>query len=289
MDFIHNSRAMSDASATGRLYVVATPIGNLEDIGLRALRLLGEVDAIAAEDTRHSSRLLARHGLERPLLAVHEHNEEAQAERVVGRLRGGESIALISDAGTPLLSDPGYRLVNRAVEAGIEVIAVPGPSAITAALSISGLPTDRFAFEGFLPARGAARRKALEALRGETRTLVFFESSHRIAECLADLQAAFGAGRRAAVCRELTKQFETVLRGSLEALCRQVADDPDQRRGEFVLVVAGREQARDDAFPEALRLAQELLPLIGASQAARTAARLHGVPRRDIYAALEKE
>jgi 16S rRNA (cytidine1402-2'-O)-methyltransferase len=277
---------MSATPASGRLYVVATPIGNLEDISQRALRVLAEADVVAAEDTRHSRALLARHGVDRPLLALHEHNEEQQARRLVERLCAGESVALISDAGTPLLSDPGYRLVGLAAEAGIEVVAVPGASAVTAALSISGLPTDRFAFEGFLPARGAARRKALDHLRSETRTLVFFESSHRIADCLQDLAAEFGAERRAAVCREMTKQFETVLRGSLGELRQRVADDPDQRRGEFVLVVAGRDAAPGAALPEAVRLARELAPLVGASQAARTAARLYDVPRREIYAAL---
>ena len=282
----HNSATMSDTPARGRLYVVATPIGNLEDISLRALRVLAEAAVVAAEDTRHSRALLARHGLEQPLLALHEHNEERESRRLVERLCAGESVALVSDAGTPLLSDPGYRLVSLAAEAGVEVVAVPGASAVTAALSISGLPTDRFAFEGFLPARGAARRKALEGLQGETRTLVFFESSHRIADSLQDFAAAFGADRRAAVCREMTKQFETVLRGTLGELRQRVADDPDQRRGEFVLVVAGSDAPPGAALPEALRLARELVPLIGASQAARTAARLYDVPRRDIYAAL---
>jgi len=281
---------MSNHRSTGRLFVVATPIGNLEDISLRALRVLAEVDVVAAEDTRHSRALLARHGLERPLLALHEHNEEQQAPHLIDRLQQGAAIALISDAGTPLLSDPGFRLVALAVDAGIEVVAVPGPSAVTAALSISGLPTDRFVFEGFLPARRSARRKALAKLTDESRTLVLFESSHRIAECLADLVEAFGAERRAAVCREMTKQFETVLRGSLTELAEQVSADPNQRKGEFVLVVAGCEAVADGALPEALRLARELQPLVGSSQAARIAARLLEVPRRQVYDMLgEKE
>jgi 16S rRNA (cytidine1402-2'-O)-methyltransferase len=277
---------MANRSSTGRLYVVATPIGNLEDITLRALRVLKEADAVAAEDTRHSRALLARHGLQRPLLALHEHNEEQQAPQLIGRLLQGLDVALISDAGTPLLSDPGYRLVGLAADAGIEVVAVPGPSAVTAALSISALPTDRFAFEGFLPARAAARRKALLPLQREPRTLVFFESSHRIAECLADLAQVLGAERKAALCREMTKQFETVLRGSLAGLIEQVGADPNQRKGEFVLVVAGSDAAADSALPEALRLAGELQPLLGSSQAARIAARFFDVPRRDVYGAL---
>jgi len=280
---------MAKRRSTGCLYVVATPIGNLEDITLRALRVLAEADVVAAEDTRHSRALLARHGLERPLLALHEHNEEQQAPQLIERLQQGAAIALISDAGTPLLSDPGYRLVALAAAAGIEVVAVPGPSAVTAALSISALPTDRFVFEGFLPARPAARRKALARLQGESRTLVLFESSHRIVECLADLAWAFGAERQAAVCREMTKQFETVLRGPLAELGEQVAADPNQRKGEFVLVVAGYAEAAESALPEALRLARELQPLVGASQAARIAARWLEVPRRQVYEALAGE
>jgi 16S rRNA (cytidine1402-2'-O)-methyltransferase len=269
------------------LYIVATPIGNLEDITLRALRVLGEADVVAAEDTRHSRRLLAHHGLDRPLLALHEHNEEQQAGRLVERLRGGETVALISDAGTPLVSDPGYRLVRMAIEAGIAVVAVPGPSAVTAALSVSGLPTDRFAFEGFLPARRAARLKALEALREEARTMVFFESGHRIVESLEDLRAVFGSGREAAVCREMTKQFETVLRGSLDALCAQVAADSDQRRGEFVLLVAGASVDAGRGLADALMLARELRDQVGVSKAARIAARIHGVARREVYRLLD--
>ena len=271
------------------LYIVATPIGNLEDITLRALRVLGEADVVAAEDTRHSRRLLAHHGIDRPLLALHEHNEEQQAGRLVERLRGGETVALISDAGTPLVSDPGYRLVRQASEAGIAVVAVPGPSAVTAALSVSGLPTDRFTFEGFLPARQAARRKALDALRDEVRTMVFFESSHRIAESLDDLRTTFGAEREAAVCRELTKQFETVLRAPLDELCAQVATDSDQRRGEFVLVVAWASTDNERGLTAALELARELREQVGASQAARVAARIHGVSRREVYRLLETE
>jgi 16S rRNA (cytidine1402-2'-O)-methyltransferase len=266
--------------------VVATPIGNLDDITLRALRVLSTADLVAAEDTRHSRVLLAHHGVDRPLVALHEHNEEQQSQRLLERLQSGQSIALISDAGTPLLSDPGYRLVTLAAAAGIEVVAVPGPSALTAALSISGLPTDRFTFEGFLPARRSARVKALARLHSEPRTMVFFESSHRIADSLADLRESFGDERPSALCRELTKQFETVLRGSLGDIAQRVSADPNQRRGEFVVVVAGSGDAAEEAFPEALRLARELQPLIGASQAARTAARLMDVSRRKVYEAL---
>ena len=285
---IHNIRIMSNLRSTGCLYVVATPIGNLEDISLRALRVLAEADVVAAEDTRHSRALLARHGLERPLLALHEHNEEQQAPRLVERMEQGESIALVSDAGTPLLSDPGYRLVRLAAEKGIEVVAIPGASSVTAALSVCGLATDRFVFEGFLPARRAARLKRLSGLRGEPRTIVFFESSHRIEDCLGDLQEVLGPGRAAAVCRELTKRFETVLRGTLSDLSAQVGGDPHQRKGEFVLVVAGADSDGAADFAAALALATELLDQVGASQAARIGAKLHGVSRRELYRTLQR-
>jgi 16S rRNA (cytidine1402-2'-O)-methyltransferase len=280
---------MDEPRAPGRLYVVATPIGNLDDITLRALKVLAEVDLIAAEDTRHTRLLLARHGIDRPLLALHEHNEEQQAPRVVERLRQGERIALVSDAGTPLLSDPGYRVVRLAAENGIETVAIPGPSAVTAALSISGLPTDRFVFEGFLPARPAARLKRLTELRSEPRTMVLFESSHRIEACLADLRDVLGPERPAAVCRELTKQFETVLRGPVSDLLQRVADDPNQRKGEFALVVAGCTAGERADFAAAQALAAELQEQVGASQAARIAAKLHGVSRRDLYQALVRD
>ncbi|MFC1688974.1 16S rRNA (cytidine(1402)-2'-O)-methyltransferase [Pseudomonadota bacterium] len=273
---------MTDA----RLYVVATPIGNLEDITLRALNVLASVDVIAAEDTRRTRILMTRHNLDKPLLSLQEHNEEQKAPRLVERMQSGESIALVSDAGTPLLSDPGYRLVSLAADAGIEVVSVPGPSSITAALSISGLPTDRFTFEGFLPARHSARVKTLERLRTETRTLVFFESSHRIRESLSDLADVLGADRALAVCREMTKQFETVLRGTIAKVIARVESDPNQVKGEFVLVVAGSEAQPESQLADALVLARSLLEFLPASQAARVAARVHEVSRRDVYSAL---
>lgn len=274
---------------SGRLYVVATPIGNLDDIGLRALRVLAEVDRVAAEDTRHTRNLLNRHGIRATLFALHEHNEDRQAAVLVERMQHGDTVALVSDAGTPLLSDPGFRLVRAAADAGIEVVAVPGASAVTAALSVSGLPTDRFAFEGFLPSRRAARLERLAALAAEPRTLVFFESSHRVAESLRDLGQVFGPRRPAALCRELTKQFETVLRGTLADVFARVEQDPDQRRGEFVLVVGGAEPGDAENWEEALRLGRELREALGASQAARVAARFFGVARRELYRALEEK
>ncbi|MCP4044597.1 MAG: 16S rRNA (cytidine(1402)-2'-O)-methyltransferase, partial [Gammaproteobacteria bacterium] len=194
------------------LYVVATPIGNLEDISYRAVRILSEADLVAAEDTRHSRVLLSHYNITTPMQALHEHNETQVTGQILERITNGEAVALISDAGTPLISDPGYRLVQAAREANLPVHVVPGASAVTAALSVAGLPPDRFAFEGFLPARTSARRKKLESLGRETRTLVFFESSHRIESSIDDMSKAFGRHRLVAVCRELTKKFETVLR-----------------------------------------------------------------------------
>jgi 16S rRNA (cytidine1402-2'-O)-methyltransferase len=273
---------MNDA----RLYVVATPIGNLEDISLRALNILAAVDVIAAEDTRRTRVLMSRHGLDTPLVTLQEHNEEQRAPQLVDRLQRGDSIALVSDAGTPLLSDPGYRLVRLAVAAGIEVVTVPGASSITAALSISGLPTDRFTFEGFLPSRQAARVKHLTALKTEPRTMIFFESSHRIRESLDDCAKVLGEAREVALCREMTKQFETVLRGTLAEVKQRVDVDQNQRKGEFVLLVAGCKPDGDEGFDDALELARILQEYLPASQAARVAAKVHGVSRRELYALL---
>ncbi|HET9484298.1 MAG TPA: 16S rRNA (cytidine(1402)-2'-O)-methyltransferase [Xanthomonadales bacterium] len=278
-----------DANPTtaGTLWVVATPIGNLGDLAPRAVDVLRSVAAIAAEDTRTSHVLLARHGIATKTLPLHEHNERAQVPRLLERLRAGESLALISDAGTPLISDPGYRLVEGAREAGLRVSTVPGPCALIAALSVSGLPSDRFAFEGFLPAKGAARRARLEALAGEARTLVFYEAKHRIVETLEDLVAAFGAERQATLARELTKLHETVLHGSLAQLAARVAADAEQRLGEFVLVVAPAPALDEDALR--LREGERVLALlleesIPASRAARIAAAISGAPKNALYA-----
>ena len=203
---------------SGTLFVVATPIGNLGDFSARGREVLAQVAAICAEDTRRSGQLLAHFGIATPLLALHEHNEDAIAQKIVARLLAGDSLALVSDAGTPLVSDPGFRLVRAAREAGIQVSPVPGASALVAALSVAGLPSDRFIFEGFLPAKPKARREHLQRLAGEPRTLIFYESSHRIEEALDDVVAAFGADRPAVMARELTKLFETVLDGTLAQL-----------------------------------------------------------------------
>ncbi|WP_455385258.1 16S rRNA (cytidine(1402)-2'-O)-methyltransferase, partial [Acidihalobacter prosperus] len=224
----------------GVLYVVATPLGNLGDISPRAAEILGAVDVVAAEDTRVSGRLLAHLGLSAGrLLSLHEHNEESRVPGLIQRLRDGDSVALISDAGTPLISDPGFRLVVAAREAGVRISPVPGPSALIAALSVAGLPTDRFVFEGFLPAKPAARRSRLQALADERRTLVFYESSHRVEACVGDMAEAFGGARRAVIARELTKRFEQVADGALDELKSWLEADADRSRGEFVLVVAG--------------------------------------------------
>ena len=269
------------------LYVVATPIGNLEDISYRAVRVLSEVDLIAAEDTRHSRVLLAHYGITTPMQALHEHNEAQAVKRILERIAAGEAIALISDAGTPLISDPGYRLVRAARKAGLPVFALPGASAVTTALSVAGLPPDRFAFEGFLPSKTAARKKKLESLSNEPRTLVFFESSHRIEATVGDMAKVFGHARLAAVCRELTKKFETVLRASLAEISEILAQDRNQSKGEFVIVVDGYGGDEDESMSNALKLASALLEYLPASQAARVAAKLNDVSRREVYKLLD--
>lgn len=270
-------------AAPATLYVVATPIGNLADLSPRAQEVLRSVAAICAEDTRHTGQLLSHFGISRPLVALHDHNEGAMAERVVARLLGGESMAVVSDAGTPLVSDPGFRLVRAARAAGVKVSPVPGACAAIAALSVAGLPSDRFVFEGFLPAKAAARRERLQRLAGETGTLVFYESSHRIAESLADMAAAFGDERPAVVARELTKLFETVLDGTLAQLCAAVDADDNQRKGEFVVMVQGAADDEAAKIAEGRRLHARLKEHLPPSTAAKLAAELSGAPRKLLY------
>jgi 16S rRNA (cytidine1402-2'-O)-methyltransferase len=267
----------------GTLHVVATPIGNLGDLSPRALDTLRNVAAVCAEDTRHTRQLLSHFGLERPLLALHQHNEDAQAAQLVARLLAGDSLALVSDAGTPLVSDPGFRLVSAARAAGVRVSPVPGACAAIAALSVAGLPSDRFVFEGFLPVKAAARRERLARLASETRTLMFYESAHRIEEALADMATVFGATRRAVVARELTKLFETVLDGPLSALHLRVATEADQRKGEFVVIVEGAGDDADAKIVEGQRLYAKLSEYLKPSQAAKLAAELSGAPRKALY------
>jgi 16S rRNA (cytidine1402-2'-O)-methyltransferase len=268
----------------GTLFVVATPIGNLEDLSPRALAVLSRVDLIAAEDTRHSSRLLRQHGIATATMSLHEHNEAQAAARVIQRLEAGMDVALISDAGTPLISDPGFNLLRACREASIPVSPVPGPSAMIAALSVAGLPTDRFHFEGFLPRQSAARRERLEGLVDVTATLLFYESCHRIVDSLADLVAVFGADRPAAMARELTKLHETVLRGTLAELAERVESDADQQRGEIVLVVGGAPPRSDDALPaEVEKLLKVLVAELPVKQAAALVAQWSGVKKNILY------
>lgn len=271
------------SNARGRLYIVATPIGHRDDITLRAIEVLRRVDLVVAEDTRHTGRLLDHLGLRRPLMSLHEHNEDEAARRVIERLLAGESLALVSDAGTPLISDPGFPLVRACREQGIDVVPVPGPSALVAALSVSGLPTDRFRFEGFLPRRQPARVAVLETLVRETATLVFYESSHRVAETLADMVAVFGGTRQAVVARELTKLHETVRPGALGELLAWVGADDDQRRGEFVLLLAGAEPGEAAQALDVDRLLRILLEELPVKQAAGLAARISGGRRNALY------
>jgi len=268
----------------GTLFVVATPIGNRDDIAPRARRILGEVDLIAAEDTRHTGRFLSHFGIKTPLIAVHEHNEEAQTEGLIARLRSGASLALVSDAGTPLVSDPGYRLVAAAHTAGVPVSPIPGPSAVISALSVAGLPTDRFCFEGFLPAKTEARRALLRSLESELRTLVFLESVHKIRASLKDLAEVFGAERPAFLGRELSKLHEQCVRDTLGGLVAALQEGGVTAKGEFVVAVAGAPAvAQDGALVSARQVLDELLPLLPGRQAVDIAARLSGARRNEVY------
>jgi 16S rRNA (cytidine1402-2'-O)-methyltransferase len=271
---------------TGRLYVVATPIGNLADITLRALRVLGDVDVIAAEDTRTTKKLLSHHGIATPLVSYHDHNEVVRTPELLARLRAGESVAVVSEAGTPSISDPGYRLVEAAIGADVPVEPIPGASAVLAAIVVSGLPTDSFVFEGFLPRRGGERRKRLEALAGERRTLVMFESPHRVDASLADMLTVLG-DRPAALCRELTKLHEEVRRAPLSQLLASVERTPV--KGELVLVVEGA----PEAVPDLDAAVAEVLKRKGAGESVREATRAvaeqRGVARRALYDRVLKE
>ena len=272
-------------AAPGRLAVVSTPIGNLGDLSSRARDELAAADLVAAGDTRRTGQLMTTLGLSRPLLSLHEHNETQRIPELLQRLAEGARVALVSDAGTPLLSDPGFELVRQAAAAGVTVVAVPGPSAITAALSVAGLPTERFAFEGFLPARLAERRSRLTTLADEPRTLVFFEAPHRIVETLEDCRAAFGPARRAAVARELTKVYETVYRGTLADLVAAASADTNFARGEITVVIEGAASVADvdrDAS-ELGRVLAVLLAEMSASKAAAMAAALTGAKRNAAY------
>ena len=271
--------------SAGTLYVVATPIGNLDDISARALRVLTEVSLIAAEDTRHSQRLLQNFGITTPLQACHEHNERDQGGRFIARLLAGDDVALISDAGTPLISDPGFHLVRQARAAGVRVVPVPGACALIVALSAAGLPSDRFIFEGFLPAKSAARCARLESIKEEPRTLIFYEAPHRVLESVQDMARVFGADRLAVLARELTKTFETLKGLPLGELGEWVASDSNQQRGECVLLVAGWQapEGEDAVTAEALRVLDLLLEDLPVKRAAAVAAEITGVRKNVLY------
>lgn len=266
------------------LYVVATPIGNLNDISARALAVLAEVDVIAAEDTRHSGKLLGAYSIKTPLVACHDHNEQAVTASLVKRLADGQSVALISDAGTPLLSDPGYRLVRAATEAGIRVVPVPGPSAIVTALSAAGLPTDRFCFEGFLPSRGARRRKALESLSHERRTIVLFEAPHRIRDLVDEIVEIIGSERPIALARELTKQYEQIWTGTAAEAAVAIQCGDVREKGEFVVMIeGGADTGRGAGDEESRRVMAVLLRELAPGPAASIASELLGQPRKHLY------
>lgn len=266
------------------LYIVATPIGNLADLTPRALAVLGAADLIAAEDTRHTRRLLQHHGIRSRLTAYHEHSDPAVAGRLCDRVAAGAAVALVADAGTPLIADPGYRLVRLAQERGLPVVPVPGACALVAALSVAGLPSDRFRFEGFLPARAGQREARLQALAGETATLVFYEAPHRIAGTLAALSSCFGGDREAVIAREISKAFETIRRDRLDALQAFVAGDDNQQRGEIVLLVAGSAKEEAAIDPALGTLARALAGELPAKRVAALLSAYSGVRKNALYA-----
>ena len=271
------------SNQSGVLYVVATPIGNLEDISERARRILAEVDLIAAEDTRHSKKLLSHLGVTTTMLAYHDHNEHRVSADIIDMLKRGKNLALISDAGTPLIHDPGYELVQQAHRDGIKVVPIPGPSALTTALSVAGLSSESFIFEGFVPEKQVARHKHLQSLSAETRTMVFYEAPHRIKAFIDDSAMAFGEDRQACIARELSKLYETINQDTLGNLQLWLLEDDEQRRGEFVVVIRGAENAPQTGESEAIRIMQILLQSVSVKQAAAMAAEITGLKKNDLY------
>lgn len=276
-----------ELTAYGILYLVATPIGNLADLSFRAVEILKQVDLIACEDTRHSKLLLQSYGIARPLWAVHEHNEDHCAASLIERLLRGESVALISDAGTPLINDPGFPLVRSAIQQGIKVVPIPGACALIAALSASGLSTNRFSFEGFPPRKSAARRTVLEALRDDQRTLIFYESSHRVMEFMADLAVVFPGERHLVIARELTKRFETLARTTVADAVNLLERDPDMQRGEFVVMVEGAPERHSDEClsAEVLRVLELLLAECSLKTAVALTVKITGAKKDEVYKA----
>ena len=284
----HTGAEAGGPHARGTVFVVATPIGNLSDLSERARQTLAAADVIAAEDTRHTAQLLQHCGISRPLVSLHEHNEGERIAELLVRLRAGAQVALVSDAGTPLLSDPGFQLVREAARAGISVRCIPGPSAITAALAVAGLPVQRFCFEGFLPARAGERRARLQALATETRTLVFFEAPHRIVASLTELAKLLGGNRAAVVARELTKVHESVYRGTLDELVVAAEADTNFARGEITLVVQGAPSSGGQGDQQLLhRAVSLLLDEMPPGRVAALAAQLSGASREEAYALVQ--
>lgn len=268
---------------SGELFIVATPIGNMNDMVPRAVEVLQSVDMIAAENPRHSRRLLEHFAITTPLTAYHDHNESQQSAKLISLLEAGQKLALISDAGTPLVSDPGYRLVSQAINQGIKVTPVPGACAAIAALSASGMPSDRFAFEGFPPAKSGARSAFFSALKNSTHTLIFYEAPHRILESLQDMATAFGSEREATIAREVTKTFETFLTASLEHLINLVSADSNQQRGEIVVLVKGTESVANQDEAEQLRILTLLLKELPLKKAASLTAEITGGNKKTLY------
>lgn len=284
------SNVPTGSPAIGELLIVATPIGNLDDMVPRAVQALQSVELIAAEDTRHSARLLQHFSISTPMKAYHDYSSEQASSHLIERLKSGQRIALISDAGTPLISDPGYKLVAMAREAGIKVTPIPGACALIAALCASGLPTDRFRFEGFLPAKSGKREAVLKQLADAEETAIFYESPHRIIHSLEDFHRVLGASRRLVLARELTKTFETFLQGTIENVLEKVKSDSNQRKGEMVLMLAPIEKKRDQSIsPDTLRLMRLLAEELPPRQAAGIAAEFSGEKKKAIYEAFLAE
>jgi len=275
----------------GTLYIVATPIGNLQDITQRALAIFAEVDLIAAEDTRHSGLLLSHYGIKKPFFALHDHNEQQKADLLVEKLRAGTNIALISDAGTPLISDPGFHLVRKCRQAGVKVVPLPGACAAITALCASGIASDRFCFEGFLPAKSKARRDRLQNLQKEDRTLIFYESTHRILDTLADVEELFGAERYVVLAREITKTWETISGDSVGNLRRWLSEDANRTKGEMVLIVEGCIETGETEFsPEAVKALKLIAAELPLKKAAAIVAELYGYKKNALYQfGLEKQ
>jgi len=272
-----------NSNQSGTLYIVATPIGNLGDMVPRAVETLQSASVIACEDTRHSKKLLDHFSIDKPCIAYHDHTDKKSSYNILKRLRAGEDVALISDAGTPLISDPGYRLVSEARQQGYSVIPIPGASAVVAALSVSGLPTDKFKFMGFLPAKSTQRKTSLSAVKGSAETMVYYEAPHRIADTIADMLDIFGADRPAFMAREISKTFETYLQGSMAELLALVQADSNQQRGEIVLVIAGAANESDVVSVDAEKVLGLLLKELPLTKAASLTAKISGGDKKQLY------